>query len=295
MPSCFAAFFTAPLFSVAYNGSYLSPEAPALISALSSLHFAAAGPLGGLLREISAWLAFAPQNSFRHYLKMQYADQTFKGLYHWNWFDVCMLLPYFAVMILLSFYGVHRYTMCYQYFKYKKNYDPNPPRHFEESRQPDEPFRVLRQQVQIDARLVVEPIEVPRRNQFDEVPVPILVLAQQNHVVVPVRIRPRLVPLLRNVHLAPDHRVHSRRLGRVIMDAFAKVKDGKRVFDDLYIHRSLEDELPPLVRLMIFAGRQIVGDIGHNVIKLSVDGRKVSFLHYTNFDDDPHPSLRFLE
>ncbi len=103
-----------------------------LIAAFSTLELAAAGPLGGLIREISAFLAFAPQNSFRHYLKMQYADQTFKGLYHWNLFDACMLLPYFAVMILLSFYGVHRYTMCYQYFKYKKNYDPNPPRHFAE-------------------------------------------------------------------------------------------------------------------------------------------------------------------
>ena len=61
---------------------------------------------------------------------MQFADQTFKGLYHWNLFDACWLVPYFAVMILLSFYGVHRYTMCYQYFKYRKNYDPNPPRHF---------------------------------------------------------------------------------------------------------------------------------------------------------------------
>ncbi len=103
-----------------------------LIAAFSTLELAAAGPLGGLIREISAFLAFAPQNSLRHYLKMQYADQTFKGLYHWNLFDACMLLPYFAVMILLSFYGVHRYTMCYQYFKYKKNYDPNPPRHFAE-------------------------------------------------------------------------------------------------------------------------------------------------------------------
>jgi DNA phosphorothioation-associated putative methyltransferase len=79
----------------------------------------------------------------------------------------------------------------------------------------------------------------------------------------------------------------------VVKDAFARVKDGKLVFDDLYIHRSLEEELPPLIRLMTFAGRQIVGDIGHNVIKLSVDGRKVSFLYYDNFDDDPHPSLRF--
>ena len=65
-----------------------------------------------------------------HYLRMQYADQTFKGLYHWNWFDAAMLLPYFAVMILLSLYGIHRYTMCYQYFKYRKNYNPNPPRPF---------------------------------------------------------------------------------------------------------------------------------------------------------------------
>lgn len=79
----------------------------------------------------------------------------------------------------------------------------------------------------------------------------------------------------------------------VVKDAFAKVKSGKLVFDDQYIHRSLEEELPPLIRLMTFARRQIVADIGHNVIKLSVDGRKVSFLHYENFDDDPHPSLRF--
>ncbi len=110
----------------------LSREAFALISSFSISQHAIAGPLGGLLREISGLAAFAPQNSFRHYLKMQYADQTFKGLYHWNWFDVSMLAPYFVVMILLSFYGVHRYTLCYQYFKYRKNYNPNPPRHFDD-------------------------------------------------------------------------------------------------------------------------------------------------------------------
>ncbi len=59
---------------------------------------------------------------------MQYADQTFQGLYHWNWFDLALLLPYFAVMIVLSIYGVHRYTLCYLYFKYRKNYDPRPAR-----------------------------------------------------------------------------------------------------------------------------------------------------------------------
>jgi cellulose synthase/poly-beta-1,6-N-acetylglucosamine synthase-like glycosyltransferase len=105
---------------------------PPLIAASPTAQLAAASPLGGLFREISALLAFVPQSAFRHYLKMQFADQTFKGLYHWNLFDACMLLPYFAVMILLSLYGIHRYTMCYQYFKYKKNYDPNPPQHFTE-------------------------------------------------------------------------------------------------------------------------------------------------------------------
>jgi cellulose synthase/poly-beta-1,6-N-acetylglucosamine synthase-like glycosyltransferase len=161
--SCLAALFTAPLFSVAYNGSYLSPEAHALISALSSLQFALAGPLAGLLREISAYLALAPQSGFSHYLKMQYADQTFKGLYHWNLFDACMLLPYFVVMILLSFYGIHRYTMCYQYFKYKKNYHPNPPRHFEELPQVTIQLPIFNEQFVID-RLIeaVCAMEYPR-------------------------------------------------------------------------------------------------------------------------------------
>ncbi|MEI9968444.1 MAG: hypothetical protein WDM87_07395 [Terracidiphilus sp.] len=49
----------------------------------------------------AAYLFFAPESGFRHYLRMQYEDQTFKGLYHWNLFDAAVLLPYFAVMILL--------------------------------------------------------------------------------------------------------------------------------------------------------------------------------------------------
>jgi cellulose synthase/poly-beta-1,6-N-acetylglucosamine synthase-like glycosyltransferase len=75
---------------------------------------------------------FAPKNDFSHFLKMQYADQTFKGLYRWNGFDAALLIPYFAVMILLAIYGVHRYTLVYLYFKHKKNYNPEPPKHFEE-------------------------------------------------------------------------------------------------------------------------------------------------------------------
>jgi cellulose synthase/poly-beta-1,6-N-acetylglucosamine synthase-like glycosyltransferase len=102
--------------------SLLKPAASVLHSQLAAL------PM-----RLAASLAFAPQTGLRHYLKqMQQADQTFKGLYHWNFFDAAVLLPYFAVMIVLALYGVHRYTMCYLYYKYRKNYDPNPPRHFDE-------------------------------------------------------------------------------------------------------------------------------------------------------------------
>jgi cellulose synthase/poly-beta-1,6-N-acetylglucosamine synthase-like glycosyltransferase len=92
----------------------------------------AANQLGGELAQRAALLLFAPQSGWRHYLKTQYADETFKGLYHWNLFDASLLIPYFAVMIVLALYGIHRYTMCYQYFKYRRNYDPNPPRLFGE-------------------------------------------------------------------------------------------------------------------------------------------------------------------
>ena len=35
-------------------------------------------------------------------------------------------------MIVLALYGIHRYTLCYLYFKYRKNYNPNPPSYFDE-------------------------------------------------------------------------------------------------------------------------------------------------------------------
>ena len=75
---------------------------------------------------------FAPQNGLRHFLRTQYGDQTFRGLYTLNAFDAALLIPYFAVMILLAIYGVHRYTLVYLYYKYKKNYNPEPPSHFSE-------------------------------------------------------------------------------------------------------------------------------------------------------------------
>jgi cellulose synthase/poly-beta-1,6-N-acetylglucosamine synthase-like glycosyltransferase len=92
-----------------------------------------AGVLSSLAAHLAAHLALAPQNGIIHYLKaMRSTDRTFKGLYHWNAFDALLLIPYFAVMIVLAIYGVHRYSMCYLYFKYRKNANPHPNGHFDE-------------------------------------------------------------------------------------------------------------------------------------------------------------------
>jgi cellulose synthase/poly-beta-1,6-N-acetylglucosamine synthase-like glycosyltransferase len=102
-----------------------------LLAALVSCLEPAAAALAALPARSAALAAFAP-SLMRQFMRAQYTDQTFKGLYHWNWFDLILLIPYFAVMIALSIYGVHRYTMCYRYFKFKKNYNPNPLNHFTE-------------------------------------------------------------------------------------------------------------------------------------------------------------------
>jgi cellulose synthase/poly-beta-1,6-N-acetylglucosamine synthase-like glycosyltransferase len=56
-----------------------------------------------------------------HYWKTHYLDQTFKGLYRWNGFDVSLLVPYFIVMVILAFYGIHRYQLVWLYYKNRKN------------------------------------------------------------------------------------------------------------------------------------------------------------------------------
>ncbi len=47
-------------------------------------------------------------------------DDTFTGLYRLQAFDYFILIPYFAVLIILSFYGLHRYHMIRGYWKHRK-------------------------------------------------------------------------------------------------------------------------------------------------------------------------------
>jgi len=78
-----------------------------------------------------ALLAQANQHSLSHYLRSHYQDRTFEHLYRWNWFDTALLIPYFLVMVILAFYGLHRYQLVYLYYKHRKNAAKEPPQHFE--------------------------------------------------------------------------------------------------------------------------------------------------------------------
>jgi len=65
-------------------------------------------------------------------LRSHFLDTTFRGLYHANAFDMLLLIPYFIVLILLAFYGMHRYQLVYLYYKHRKNKVTDPESRFTE-------------------------------------------------------------------------------------------------------------------------------------------------------------------
>jgi len=77
----------------------------------------------------------------------------------------------------------------------------------------------------------------------------------------------------------------------LIREACLSAPVGKRLPEDFYLHRSAEESLPALLRVLLFAARQIVGEVDYNILKIAMDGRKVSFLKYKDFDEDAHPPL----
>jgi cellulose synthase/poly-beta-1,6-N-acetylglucosamine synthase-like glycosyltransferase len=56
----------------------------------------------------------------------RFTDSTFRGVYHANAFDLAMMIPYFLVLVILATYGLHRYWLVYNYYKFRKNV-PAPP------------------------------------------------------------------------------------------------------------------------------------------------------------------------
>ena len=77
----------------------------------------------------------------------------------------------------------------------------------------------------------------------------------------------------------------------LIREACLSAPVGKRLPSDFYLHQSAEESLPALLRVLLFAARQIVGEVDYNIIKFAMDGRKISFLKYKDFDEEAHPEL----
>ena len=65
-------------------------------------------------------------------------DGTFRGMYRWNAFDTMMLIPYFIVMVILAFYGIHRYQLVWLYYRNRKKEAKwnEPPARFAEEQLP---------------------------------------------------------------------------------------------------------------------------------------------------------------
>jgi cellulose synthase/poly-beta-1,6-N-acetylglucosamine synthase-like glycosyltransferase len=73
---------------------------------------------------IAAFLAAVNGPLARYWEKV--TDRTFTGVYHANAFDLAMMIPYFTVLGVLALYGMHRYWLVYNYFKFRQNV-PGPP------------------------------------------------------------------------------------------------------------------------------------------------------------------------
>jgi cellulose synthase/poly-beta-1,6-N-acetylglucosamine synthase-like glycosyltransferase len=59
-------------------------------------------------------------------------DNTFAGIHHLEWFDWALLIPYFATLIILSIYGLHRYEVIREYMKVRNKLPSEPPCRFEQ-------------------------------------------------------------------------------------------------------------------------------------------------------------------
>ena len=75
---------------------------------------------------------FLAPHGLTNYIRTQFLDTTFRGLYQANAFDLALLIPYFIVLIWLASYGIHRYTLVYLYYKHRKDRLQGPPGYFAE-------------------------------------------------------------------------------------------------------------------------------------------------------------------
>jgi cellulose synthase/poly-beta-1,6-N-acetylglucosamine synthase-like glycosyltransferase len=74
-------------------------------------------------------VGFGATNPVWDYVRRQIDPNLnpFRGLYQANGFDLTMMVPYFVVLGILALYGMHRYWLVYDYFKYRRNVPGTPP------------------------------------------------------------------------------------------------------------------------------------------------------------------------
>jgi len=79
---------------------------------------------------ITAALAFATSSAASQLVNSIF-DDTFGDIHHLQFFDWMILVPYFAVLVVLSCYGCHRFEMIREYRKHKRQTPTEAPRRFE--------------------------------------------------------------------------------------------------------------------------------------------------------------------
>ena len=66
-------------------------------------------------------LALLNTTSTVEQMKRAFFDDTFAGIHQLSFFDYAMMVPYFLVLCVLSFYGLHRYAMIRAFYKNRHN------------------------------------------------------------------------------------------------------------------------------------------------------------------------------
>ncbi len=77
-------------------------------------------------QSLLAFALAAARGPFTGYWR-RLTDRTFTGLYQPNSFDLAIMIPYFLILGILAAYGIHRYVLVYQFFKYSQNSAPPAP------------------------------------------------------------------------------------------------------------------------------------------------------------------------
>ncbi len=89
-----------------------------------------------------------------------------------------------------------------------------------------------------------------------------------------------------------DQLLFSLRSDNEIARAAANLPVGKILPDAMYFHATAIPALPPLLRVYVGCGGALAGTVPADVIKLHRQHRKVSYLFYPEFGQDPHPALQ---